>query len=158
MRSPWNFITPTLEVSVTKVRGFLDPRELNFETSCHMMCIYKTMKIRGDRNAKSLKFYYTNFKSYNNKSSRIFGSERTQFWNLLSHNVHLKMMKIRGDRNAKSLKFYYTNFKSFNNKISRIFWFERMQFSNLFSHEGQQNDENKRWPKREILETLLYQL
>ena len=68
------------------------------------------MKIRGDQNARSLKFYYSNFKSCNNKSSRIFGSERTQFWNLLSHNVHL------------------------------------------------QNDENKRWPKREILEILLYQL
>ena len=68
------------------------------------------MKIRGDWNAKSLKFYYTNFKSWYNKSSRIFGSERTQFWNLLSHNVHLKRMKIRGDRNAKSLRFYYTLF------------------------------------------------
>ena len=46
--------------------------------------------------------YFTNFKSFSNKSLRIFGSERTQIWNLLSHNVHLKMMKIRGDRNAKS--------------------------------------------------------
>ena len=71
-----------------------------------------------------------------------------------------KMMEIRGDQNVKSLKLYRTNFRSFSNKSSRIFWFERVQFSNLFSHWVQlkQNDENKRWPKCEILETLLYQL
>ena len=101
-------LLPTLKVSVTKVRGFFDLREWNFQSSFHIRCN--------------------------------------------------EMMKIRGDRNAKSLKLYYTNFKSFSNKSSRIFWFERMVFSNLFSHKGQQHDENKRWAKREILETLLNQL
>ena len=43
------------------------------------------MKIRGDRNAKSLKLYYTNFKSFNNKNSRISWFERMLFSNLFSH-------------------------------------------------------------------------
>ena len=34
------------------------------------------MKIRGHWNAKSLKFYYTSFKSFSNKSARIFSSEQ----------------------------------------------------------------------------------
>ena len=154
-RNPWNFIIPTLKVSVTKVRGFFDLRECNFQTSFHIRG-NKMMKIRGDRNAKSLKFYYTSFKSCNNKSSRIFWSETLQFSNLFSH------WGQQNDENktwhVKSLKFYYTTFKSFSNKSSRIFWFERMQFSNLFSHWGQQNVENKTWPKCEILEILLYHL
>ena len=120
-RNPWNFIIPTLKVAITKVRGFFDLRECNFQTSFHIRG-NKIMKIRGDRNAKSLKFYYTNFKSYNNKSSRIFWSERTQFWIILSHNVHLKNDENKRWPNAKSLKLYYTNFKSFSNKSSRIFW------------------------------------
>ena len=39
MWNPWNFIIPVLKVSVTKVQGFLDLREVNFETFCHITCI-----------------------------------------------------------------------------------------------------------------------
>ena len=53
-RNPWNFIIPTLKVSVTKVQGFFDLREFNFQTSFLIGCSWnKMMKIRGDRNAKS---------------------------------------------------------------------------------------------------------
>ena len=52
-----------------------DLRQCNFQTSFHIRG-NKMMKIRGDRNAKSLKLYYTNFKSFSNKSSRIFGFEK----------------------------------------------------------------------------------
>ena len=38
-QNPWNFIIPVLKVSVTKVQGFLDLREVNFETSCRITCI-----------------------------------------------------------------------------------------------------------------------
>ena len=107
---------------------------------------FKVMKIRGDWNAKSLELYYTSFKSFSNKSSRIFGFERSKFWNLSSHYAHLwKMMKIRGDQNAKSLIFYYTNFKSFSNKSSRIFWFETTQFLNLLSHDAHLRTSTKWW-------------
>ena len=53
MRNPWNFIIPTSKVSVTKVKGFFDLRECNFETSLHIRG-NKMMKIRRDRNAKFL--------------------------------------------------------------------------------------------------------
>ena len=160
MRNPWNFIIPTLKVSVTKVQGFFDLRECNFQTSFHIGCSWsKIMKIRGDKNAKSLNFIIPTLKVSITKVQGFFDLREFNFqtsfhfgcsWN--------KMMKIRGDQNAKSLKL--TNFKSFNNKSSGIFRFERVQISNLFSHWVQlkQNDENKRWPKLEILETLLYQL
>ena len=77
MRNPWNFIIPTLKVSVTIVQGFFDLREFNFQTSFHIGCSWnKVMKIRGDRNAISLKLCYTNFKSFSNKSTRIFWFEQ----------------------------------------------------------------------------------
>ena len=37
MQNPWNFVIPVLKVSVTKVEGFLDLRDVNFDTSCHIM-------------------------------------------------------------------------------------------------------------------------
>ena len=36
MQNPWNFIIPTLKVSVTKVWGFLDLREVHYEFFCHI--------------------------------------------------------------------------------------------------------------------------
>ena len=35
-RNPWNFIIPTLKVSLTKVQGFFDLRECYFQTSFHI--------------------------------------------------------------------------------------------------------------------------
>ena len=66
--------------------------------------------------------------------------------------------EIRGI-NAKSWKLYYTSFTSFGYKTWRISGFEKIQFWNLLSHllfAPLQCDENKRWPKHEIVETLLY--
>ena len=52
MQNPWNFIIPTLKVSLTKVQGFFDLRECYFQTYFHIRG-NKMIKIRGDRNAKS---------------------------------------------------------------------------------------------------------
>ena len=80
-----------------------------------------------DRNAKSLKLYYINFKSFSNKCSWIFLTwDNSILKRLVALRTPLyKMLKIRGDRKASSLKLYYTNFKSFSNKSSRIFGSER---------------------------------
>ena len=83
-RNPWNVIILVLKVSLTKVQGFFDLRECNFQTSFHIRG-NEMMKIRGDRDAKSLKLYHTNIKSFSNKSWRIFLFERMQFSNLFSH-------------------------------------------------------------------------
>ena len=37
MQNPWNFIIPTLKVSVTKVQGFFVLSECNFQTSFQIM-------------------------------------------------------------------------------------------------------------------------
>ena len=37
MQNPWNFIIPTFKVSVTKVQAFFDLKEINFETSRHIL-------------------------------------------------------------------------------------------------------------------------
>ena len=43
-RNTWNFIILTLKVSVTKVRGFFDLRECNFQTSFHTRCSWNSLQ------------------------------------------------------------------------------------------------------------------